>query len=34
MNQFDPFGQGLNLLGSLEDEVVVEARRVISSLYE
>lgn len=37
MNQFDPFGQGLNLLGSLEDEVVVEleelSKRFVNSLY-
>ena len=37
MNQFDPFGQGLNLLGSLEDEVVVEleelSRRFMNSLF-
>jgi HD-GYP domain-containing protein (c-di-GMP phosphodiesterase class II) len=37
INQFDPFGQGLNLLGNLEDEVVVEmeelSRRFINSLF-
>lgn len=37
MNQFDPFGQGLNLLGALDDEVVVEleelSRRFMNSLF-
>ena len=37
MNHFDPFGQGLNLLGNLEDEVVLEleelSRRFINSLF-
>ena len=37
MNHFDPFGQGLNLLGNLEDAVVTEleelSRRFITSLF-